>query len=129
MSFSLKSITRGVIVRPPRILLLGVEKIGKSTFCSEAPDPIFLPIKKEEGIDSLDVSSFPTINSFSDLMEALGVLAEGGHTFKTLVIDSASALEHLIWESVCADTGTTASSLRVVDTVKAFPLHLINGRS
>ena len=82
-----------------------------STFCSEAPDPIFLPIKKEEGIDSLDVSSFPTINSFSDLMEALGVLAEGGHTFKTLVIDSASALEHLIWESVCADTGTTSIEL------------------
>ena len=110
-TFSLKSITHGTVVRPPRMIILGVEKIGKSTFCSGAPNPIFLPIKKEEGIDSLDVAKFPTINSFDELMDALGVLADGEHEFKSVVIDSASALEYIVWEAVCADNNVASIEL------------------
>ena len=43
----LEKIHRGRAPRPPRILAYGVEGIGKSTFASEAPRPVF--IQTEDG--------------------------------------------------------------------------------
>lgn len=103
--FSLKSITRSVVVRPPRMVLLGVEKVGKSTFAAGAPDVVFVPVALEEGIDALDVARFPAVQSFEDLGEVLQELLDGDHAFKTVVIDSASALEPLIYAAVCAEHG------------------------
>lgn len=99
----LNSITHGTQDRPARIILAGVEKIGKSTFAAGTPAPIFLPVKGEEGIDALDVSRFPVANSFADIMAAMESLATEEHEFKTVVIDSASTLEPLIWDDVCAE--------------------------
>lgn len=107
MAFNLKSITNTVTHRPPRIILLGAEKVGKSTFAAGADSPIFIPIKREEGIDSLGVSKFPACESFDDVMECLGTLAEEEHKFKTCILDSASALEPLINEAVCSASGVT----------------------
>lgn len=101
MSFDLNSITRGAQLRPPRMILLGVEKIGKSTFAAGADNPIFLPIKREEGIDAIDVAKFPTAMTFDDVMAAITTLYQEDHDFGTIVIDSASALEPVIWEAVC----------------------------
>lgn len=101
MAYDLASIQKGRRDLPPRMILLGTEKIGKSTFAADAPNPIFLPIRGEEGIDALDCAKFPTVHSFMHLMEALGSLAEEGHDFKTVVIDSTSALEPLVWEHTC----------------------------
>jgi hypothetical protein len=108
MAITLKSITTSTVVRPPRIILLGIEKIGKSSFAAGADDVIFIPVKREEGIDSLEIAKFPPVNSYEELMECLGVLAKEDHKFKNVVIDSASALEPIIWESVCADGKVTS---------------------
>jgi len=98
MSISLDSIQRGAQNFPPRYILLGVPKVGKSTFAAEWPSPVFLPIKGEEGIDALDTPRFPTLQNFDELMQALGSLAEGDTEFKTIVIDSISALEPVVWD-------------------------------
>ena len=63
MAYDLSQISSGVCVRAPRIILLGVEKIGKSTFAAGANRPVFLPIKGEEGIDELDVDKVPVCNT------------------------------------------------------------------
>jgi hypothetical protein len=99
----LTDITHGTQDRPARIILAGVEKIGKSTFASGAPAPIFVPVKGEEGIDALDVSRFPVANTFKDIMDAMESLATEDHDFKTVVIDSASTTEPLIFDDVCAE--------------------------
>jgi hypothetical protein len=109
MAFDLASISAGTRNRAPRIILLGVEKIGKSTFASQSPNPIFLPLKGEEGIDSIDVPQFPTCNTLDDLMTCLGTLYTETHDYHTVVIDSASALEPLIWEDVCRRCGNVRS--------------------
>ena len=57
---------------------------------------IFLPIQGEEGIDALDVPSFPVCTSFADILEALGSLYTD-HKYKQVVIDSISAMEALLW--------------------------------
>lgn len=103
MAITIASITDKTIQRPCRMILLGVEKIGKSTFAAGSDSPIFIPIKREEGIDSLAVPKFPACQSYEELLECLGVLATEDHTFKNLVIDSASALEPLIWDAVARE--------------------------
>lgn len=113
MGFSLDSISKKTTIRAPRMLVLGTEKIGKTTFSCGSQfedgvlvktglnDPIIISIKGEEGSDALDVAKFPTCNSYEDVMSAIGVLYQNEHPYRTVVIDSASALEPLVWEAVC----------------------------
>ena len=113
MAFNLDSITKGTRQRPPRIILLGVEKIGKSTFAAGSDRPIFLPVKGEEGIDELEVPQFPASQSLADAQQALYSLYQGGHDYGTVVIDSASALEPLVWAETCRANGNAESIEKV----------------
>lgn len=106
MAFDLSSVQKGKVNRPPRLIVLGTEKIGKSTFASQSENPIILPVKQEEGVDELDVDKFPVASQFQDVLDALGTLYQEEHGYGTVVIDSASALEPLIWGSVCQRYGT-----------------------
>lgn len=108
MSFDLTSIKKGVEHKAPRIVLLGVEKIGKSTFAAGAENPIFLPIKGEEGVDDLDVSKFPRAETFDDVLAAVATLIKEEHEYKTLIIDSVSALEPVIWAKLCKEDGVNS---------------------
>lgn len=108
MAFSLASISTKAVHKAPRIILLGVEKIGKSTWAAGADSPIFIPIKQEEGIDSFDVARFPTSNTFNEVMSAIGVLYSEPHDYQTAVLDSSSALEPLIWQDTCVDNNAAS---------------------
>lgn len=102
MAFDLDSIGHSRKVRPKRVVVLGNAKAGKSTFAGSCPNPVFIPIDGEEGIDDLDVESFPPVKTFIELMDALSSLADvKRHGFGTVVIDSTSALEPVIWREVC----------------------------
>jgi hypothetical protein len=115
MALSLASISKGQVLRAPRMVVLGVEKLGKTTFaCGSHFDggqlvqtgmnyPIVIPVKGEEGTDALEVPVFPTCNSFDEILEALGVLAQDEHEFKTVVLDSASAMEPLVFDKICKE--------------------------
>ena len=110
MSISLDSITKSKQVRAPRMIVLGVEKIGKTSFaCGTHFEkgkeisvglnaPIIIPAKGEEGADALDVASFPTCGSYDEIMECIGALYAEKHEHRTVVLDSASAMEPLIWD-------------------------------
>jgi len=102
MSISLTDISHGKALRAPRCVLLGVEKVGKSTWASQCPGTVFIPIVGEEGIDELDVAKFPACKSFSEVMQALELLYTGLHEYTHVCLDSASTLEPLIWDAVCA---------------------------
>lgn len=94
MSFDLSSIKRGQDIKPPRIFIYGVEGIGKSTFASCAPAPIF--IQTEDGQGALDIASFPMIEKIDDIRQAIGTLYQEPHEFQTVVLDSADWLEQII---------------------------------
>lgn len=113
MAISLSSISKGKAKLAPRILLLGVEKIGKSTWASQAPSPIFIPIIREQGLDQIDCAKFPPAGSYAAVKESLASLCNEEHDYKTVVIDSASTLEPLIWDQTCADNGAAASIEKV----------------
>lgn len=105
MAISIASITRGRAAKAPRIILLGVEKIGKSQFSAAAPGAIFMPMKGERGLDAIDAAKFPPAQSYAQVTEMIGELYNEKHDFQTAVIDSSSALEPLIWDHVCQKNG------------------------
>lgn len=114
MSFDLASISNETRLRAPRIVLLGVEKIGKSSFAADSNKPIFIPINGEEGIDDIRLSKFesgqtvdqfPVCNSYADVKECFNTIWSEEHDFGTVVIDSASALEPLIFKQICEKYG------------------------
>jgi hypothetical protein len=107
---SLSSIVSGPEKKPYRMVLLGVEKVGKSTFAASAPNAVVIPIAGETGIDALDCAKFPVANSYGELIDAVAVLGKEDHNFKTLVIDSASALEPLIIEKLLREYGVSSFS-------------------
>ncbi|MTV47111.1 AAA family ATPase, partial [Streptococcus pneumoniae] len=89
--------------RPPRVILCGVSKIGKSTFACQSNKPVVISVKGEEGIDDFDVAKFPVSQSFDDILSWIGWLAENEHDHKTVVIDSLTTLEPLVWDLVCSE--------------------------
>ncbi len=97
----LDKITSGIEIKPRRIMLYGTHGIGKSTFGSKSPSPIFIQI--EDGIGQIAAHKFPLAELFEDVMESLKVLYEESHKYKTIVVDSLDWLEKLIWAKVCED--------------------------
>lgn len=88
---------------PDRIVLYGVEGVGKTTWAAQARKPIFLCA--EDGIRNLEATKLlsPTgeaIRSWSDVMGALEELLTEAHDFETLVIDTADWLEPIIKNDV-----------------------------
>ena len=109
MSFDLSSITSEARIRAPRIILLGVEKIGKSTFAAGADSPVFLPIKGEEGIDDIPVPQVPTCNTAADVMGWLCTFGREEHRHQTVVIDSTSTLESIVHKEICEKANNAPS--------------------
>jgi hypothetical protein len=98
VSFDLKSISKNEAISAPRVMIYGVEGIGKSTFAAGAPNPIF--ILTEDGLGSLSVDHFPVAKTFANVLEAIGTLYDEIHDFQTVVIDSLDWLENIIWREV-----------------------------
>lgn len=72
------------------VLLYGVHGIGKSSFATESPNPIFLG---SEDNSELDAARFPIVKRWADLEAALKALRDEPHDFKTLVIDTIDTLQ------------------------------------
>jgi hypothetical protein len=89
----------------------GTEGIGKSTFGSQAPKPIF--IQTEDGLDEIDCDKFQLATTYDDVVTALGELRSQAHDYETVVIDSLDWLERLAWDKLCLESGV--NSIEKVD--------------
>lgn len=104
------SVTRtGRRMLPPRLLLYGPHKVGKSTFAANIPGAVFLPL--EEGLDALDVPAFwqeepgRRAHNLGMVMDALASLEHEEHDYQAVVLDTVDWLEPLIWQDVCKREG------------------------
>jgi hypothetical protein len=100
---TLASITKGKKPVPFRLLIHGVDGVGKSSFAASAPSPVFLG--PEDGTNHLDVARFPVPQSWEDVIDALRTLATDKGEFKTLAVDSLDWLEPLVWKHVVESSG------------------------
>lgn len=95
----MSQVTSGRSPAPRRVLLYGTHGIGKSTFASCAPGPVF--IQTEDGLGGIDCDRFPLTTTFDQAMQALSELYSDEHSYRTVVVDSLDWLERLIWADVC----------------------------
>lgn len=94
------TVTSGTIPAPVKVVLYGPEGIGKSTFASQFPHPVF--IDTEGGTKRLNVARLPAPTSWQMLMDEVAEVARGNVPCGTLVIDTADWAERMCIETVCA---------------------------
>ena len=87
----------GRSVEPLRILLHGVEGVGKTTFASKAPGAIF--VGPEDGGGDLDIARI-NVATWADLLAAVKALTDDDHDFRVLVLDTVDLMERLCHLSI-----------------------------
>lgn len=103
MAISLANISKTKRLRAPKIVVAGPGKIGKTTFAAMAPNAV--GILTEDGADAVDAQAFPLATSLQDVYDAIGVLLNEDHEFKTVFIDSLDWTEPLLHDYVCRKNG------------------------
>lgn len=93
-------ITSGIIKSAQKITLYGPEGIGKSTFASKFPKPVF--IDTEGSTKHMDVARLPNPSSWTMLLQNVQYIKENPDKCDTLVIDTADWAERLCIEHLCA---------------------------
>lgn len=137
----LASVRKGRIQAPIKALVYGVEGVGKSTLGAGLPDPLF--ICAESGTEQLDVARLPEPRSWSEVLQALDELAQPGHGYRSVVVDTVDWLEPLLWDELCKRNkwqsieapgygkgyvealGEWRGLLRRLDTVRASGIHVL----
>lgn len=94
------AVTTGIQNAPVKTVLYGPEGIGKSTFASYFPDPVF--IDTEGGTKRLNVKRLPQPTSWTMLLDEVAEVRKGSVPCGTLVIDTADWAERLCIQAVCA---------------------------
>lgn len=93
------NITSGKIYSAQKIVIYGPEGIGKTTFASQLPEPLFSDT--EGGTKHIDVKRFDKPQSWEALKQQAKYVLKN-KPCKTYVIDTADWAEKLCIESLCA---------------------------
>ena len=93
-------IIRGKQPSAKKIVVYGPEGIGKSTFASRFPDPLF--IDTEGSTKDMDVARFEAPSSWTMLLEQVRYVKFHPEICRTLVIDTADWAEMRCIDHICA---------------------------
>ena len=93
-------ITSGRIPTAVKVVIYGPEGIGKTTFASRFPDPVF--IDTEGSTVHMDVKRLPKPDLWNELLGEVEYVRQNPGCCKTLVIDTADWAEQLCALYVCA---------------------------
>jgi hypothetical protein len=96
--------TTGKISRPQRVVLYGVESVGKTTFAAQWPSPLFIDI--EGGSQKLDIERWELESQddqakWKELLQALAEAKKTDH--RTIVFDSIDCAERICADAFCAE--------------------------
>lgn len=93
-------IIRGKIPCAKKVVIYGPEGIGKSTFASKFPNPLF--IDTEGSTKDMDVARTPAPTSWAMLKEQINYVVSHPDICRTLVIDTADWAEQMCVEDICS---------------------------
>ena len=96
-------ITRGKRARAQKVVIYGPEGIGKSSFASQFPDPVF--IDTEGSTDNMDVARLDKPTSWTMLVNEIAFIKANPTECKTLVVDTVDWAEQLAVAHVCSQHG------------------------
>lgn len=92
-------IIRGKQHSAKKVCIYGPEGIGKSTFASQFPDPVF--IDTEGSTKNMDVARFKKPSSWTMLMDQVEYVRTHPDVCRTLVVDTIDWAEMMCIDSVC----------------------------
>ena len=92
-------ITRGKQTKALKVLIYGVEGVGKTTLAAQFPNPLFIDC--EGGTDNFDVARFQRPTSWEMLLQEVEQVKQNPSMCSTLVIDTIDWAEAKAIESVC----------------------------
>lgn len=92
-------IIKGVIPCAKKVVIYGPEGIGKSTFASKFPDPVF--IDTEGSTNSMDVARLPKASSWQILLDQVDYVRTHPTMCKTLIIDTMDWAEAMCIQYIC----------------------------
>lgn len=92
-------IIRGKIPCAKKVVIYGPEGIGKSTFASQFPDPVF--IDTEGSTNSMDVARLPKASSWQMILQQVDYVRTHPEVCKTLVIDTIDWAEAMCVQHIC----------------------------
>lgn len=78
-------------------IVYGVPGIGKSTWASQAPAPLFIDL--EGGLARIECDKTPRVSEWGKLLDALRFAYQSD--YKTIVLDTIDGLEELIRKEAC----------------------------
>lgn len=93
------NIIEGKEKRPLKVVIYGPEGIGKSTFASQFPEPLF--IDTEGGTSNLDIRRIKCNKSWDELIAIVKEIYANPSICKTVVLDTADWSEFLCINAVC----------------------------
>lgn len=93
-------IFRGKQPSAKKVVVYGPEGIGKSTFASRFPDPVF--IDTEGSTKDMDVARFEAPSSWTMILEQVQYVKGHPDVCRTLVVDTADWAEMLCIDHICA---------------------------
>lgn len=99
----LMEIIKGKLSKPQKTVIYGPEGVGKSTFASQFPDPLF--IDTEGSTVNLDVARLPIPSSWTMLLAQVDYVIKNPDVCRTLVMDTADWSERLCAEHITAKAG------------------------
>ncbi|MCD8132229.1 MAG: ATP-binding protein [Clostridiales bacterium] len=93
------NIIKGIMLLALRIVIYGIEGVGKSTIAAQFPSPLF--IDTEGSTRALDVARFEPPKSWQDILDMVHYVIDHPDICKTLVLDTADWAEQMAIEWVC----------------------------
>ena len=96
-------ITRGKRARAQKVVIYGPEGIGKSSFASQFPEPVF--IDTEGSTDNMDVARLDKPTSWTMLVNEIAFIKANPTECKTLIVDTVDWAEQLAVAHVCSQHG------------------------
>lgn len=97
----LSQVKTGKQIGPPRAVIYGEPKAGKTTLLASIPNIVIVPT--EDGQGTLDYARTPQPKDYETLVETLRELATTDHPYKAVGIDGLTGVEELIREKVLRD--------------------------
>ncbi len=97
----LSQVQTGRKIGPPRAVIYGEPKSGKTSLIASIPNLIMIPL--EDGQGTLDYARTPQPTDYETLIETLRELATSEHPYKAVGIDGLTGVEELIRAKVVRD--------------------------